>query len=165
MNIFFLDKDHQKAAEYLCNRHVVKMTLETAQILSTVVNEKNLTFYPVYKSTHKNHPCVKWANESYCNAMWLVNHGLSIADEYQNRYKKEHKSEEVITRCFQNLACTKKSDWHSIHMTNPPQCMPEKYQQKDTVQAYRDYYIGEKSSFAVWPEGKTPYWWPKNKRS
>ena len=36
MNIFILDKDPMKAAMMLCDRHVPKMIVESAQMLSTV---------------------------------------------------------------------------------------------------------------------------------
>ena len=57
MNIFYLDKDPQQAAKYHCDKHVVKMILESAQMLCTVVNEISGGQVTPYKSTHKNHPC------------------------------------------------------------------------------------------------------------
>ena len=76
MNIFFVHKDPVIAAQSLCDKHVVKMVLETAQILCTAIhNSSNGDIKPPYRPTHKNHPCVKWAGLSGANFDWLYRHG------------------------------------------------------------------------------------------
>lgn len=142
MNIFFLSNKPDEAAKFQCDKHVVKMILESAQILSTVhhlLSESPPTF--IYKKTHSKHPCVIWACSSTANYRWLAMHGLALCDEYLFRYKKTHKSQEVLL-------------WLSNHMppiTNhrfldPPQCMPDEYKLDSTeyVKAYRTYYIEDK---------------------
>lgn len=71
MNIFVLDYTPQKAAEYHCDKHVVKMILESAQILCAVHHKNGDSNVP-YKLTHKNHPCTIWAGESRSNYLWLT---------------------------------------------------------------------------------------------
>lgn len=96
MNVFVCHQDPVLAAKYLCDRHVVKMVLESAQLLSTVCAEKGLDFEGRYKSTHKGHPCViAMKNDSnYLN--WVSQHGFALAFEYSNRFHKIHKSLDVI---------------------------------------------------------------------
>ena len=76
MNIFCLDEDPIKAVQMMCDKHIVKMILESAQLMSTAHREldgdnanENL-----YKSTHKNHPSAKWVRESLWNYVWLYRH-------------------------------------------------------------------------------------------
>lgn len=94
MNIFFTSNDPKKCAEYLDDKRVNKMVLETCQMLSTTLNYYG---YPgPYKSTHINHPCTKWVRESRDNFRWAVHHFQSLCTEFLNRRKKSHK-------CFQYL--------------------------------------------------------------
>lgn len=95
MNIFVTSKCPKESAKNLDDKRVVKMCLETAQILCTVANEREGKQAAPYKSTHKGHPCVKWAM-NYTNAKWLWQHGHALCDEFYKRYGKEHKCREVI---------------------------------------------------------------------
>jgi hypothetical protein len=145
MNIFVLDSDPEVAAQMLFDKHVVKMALETAQILSTINGGP-------YKPTHEKHPCVIWASEAVDNYTWLVKHGIGICNEYKYRYNKEHKCEEVIYALEQPL----KPIWYGA--TPWTLCMPDTYKQEDPVEAYRAYYKS-KSSFAAWTKRPQPEWW------
>lgn len=146
MNIFRVDDDPIIAAQQLCNRHVVKMILETAQMLSTINGGP-------YKPTHANHPCTLWAKASKCNYIWLVLHGLALSAEYTARYGKHHKCEPII----EQLA--KVPDFITEVLPTPaPKCMPEQYIQESVVDSYRAYYRNDKSRFATWPKGQTPEW-------
>ena len=139
MNIFALNLDPQKAAELLIDKHVVKMTLETAQLLSAVCNLSAGVQVAPYKTTHKNHPCTLWVLASKQNFNWLVGHGLAIACEYTKRYKKIHKSQAVIEWCRDNAP-----DLPDIGLTPFALAMPEEYRCNDACTAYRAYYIAEK---------------------
>ena len=90
MNIFFSDKCPVKCAQYLDNKRVVKMVLESCQMLATAINERGGK--APYKSTHKNHPSNVWVRESYDNFMWLWEHMCALSSEYTRRYGKQHKS-------------------------------------------------------------------------
>ena len=95
MNIFFLDKTPELSAKYLCDKHLPKMLLESAQMLSTAVRKyKNKTplAEPIYKSAYPNHPMTKWVGENRSNFNWALDNALWINNEYQYRFKKEHKS-------------------------------------------------------------------------
>jgi len=89
MNIFVSSFDPIESAQFLDDKRVVKMCLESAQILSTVMNENGLN--GPYKTTHKNHPIVKWVKESSENYWWLIEHFSALCDEYNLRFNKEHK--------------------------------------------------------------------------
>lgn len=156
MNIFVLDPSPIKSARMQCDKHVVKMVLETAQILSTVCDMKGLgNPDSLYRPTHKAHPCVKWAAECDSNAHWLLQHGAALLLEYRFRYDRRHKS----TAVFKHLAASLPPADPSKR-TPHVQCMPDQYRCESAVEAYRSYYIGEKHSFAEWNRGRPPpRWW------
>ena len=93
MNIFVLDKDPYVAAENMCDKHVVKMIIESAQILSAVVDVRSGSFLteeydlPKYPKAHVKHPCTIWAMKSRSNAIWVINHLEALSKEYTKRYK------------------------------------------------------------------------------
>ncbi len=154
MNIFILDKDVKKCAQYHCDKHVVKMILETAQLLcgvhhmTTPVNEN-----VPYKLSHKNHPCAIWARESYTNYLYLCELGLALCDEYTHRYGKRHKSMEVIFWCISN-----RPNIPDKGLTEFAKAMPEEYKVESAVESYRNYYRGAKSGFVSWKNRDVPRW-------
>ena len=89
MNIFITDECPRKCAEALDDKRVIKMILESAQMLSTAIWERGGEGF--YRSTHINHPCSKWVRETKENYKWLFTHFLHLCEEYQNRFSKEHK--------------------------------------------------------------------------
>ena len=96
MNIFILDENVERCASYHCDQHVVKMTLESVQLLCTALNKKG--FVTPYKSTHSKHPCVLWVEESQDNFQWLTALTYALNTEYRYRYDKtvDHKSIAVL---------------------------------------------------------------------
>ena len=152
MNIFVVDRDPAVAAEFLCDQHVVKMALETAQILSTVARGRGLEIG--YKPTHKRHPCVLWAGASDANLWWVVRHGIGLCVQYARRYGKAHACQKVIlalSDAMSNPASPEPSEFVL--------CMPDAYKGPDPVQAYRLYYRREKLRFARWRHGVGPPSW------
>jgi hypothetical protein len=156
VNIFVLDEDPKKAAEYHCDKHVIKMILETAQMLSTSVLFYQKDTLGLYNPTHKNHPCSIWARRSRQNFVWLASLGLHLGNEHKIRYspKKPHASLKVIRR-----AISLKDSIPQGEMTLFAQAMPEKYQGDHVVKSYRNFYRNEKKSFATWKQPrKKPDW-------
>ena len=154
MNIFFLDNDIKKCAQYHCDKHVVKMILETAQLLCGVHHTTpQVTPEIPYKLSHKNHPCAIWSRESLTNYLVLCELGLELCYEYTYRYGKRHKSQDVIEWCVIN-----KPSIVDIGYTEPPKAMPDEYKVDSVVESYRNYYRGAKVSFAVWKNREKPFW-------
>jgi len=152
MNIFRLADSPEESATLQCDKHVVKMPLETAQLLCSAHPEG----VAPYKRTHYNHPSAVWVRESIDNYFWAIDHGLELCDEYHRRYGaakgKQHASRAVIEWAATNLP-----DLPAIGPTPMPQCMPEEYQVAgDPVAAYRKYYRGDKSSIAAWKHTDRP---------
>ena len=151
MNIFAVDTDPKIAAQQLCDKHVVKMILESAQMLCSVFPNGDAP----YRRAFYNHPCTKWARESAENYEWLLDHAYAMCQEYTRRYGKVHKSLDAISWCGA-----------TYHMLNIPrkgltkfaQAMPEQYKNSCGVTAYRSYYNGEKAYFAKWSKRETPSW-------
>jgi hypothetical protein len=152
MNVFLLDENPQINAKYHCDKHVVKMLLETAQLLCSV-NHLCGDSEPPYKLSHKNHPCSIWCRASLSNYLYLCELGLELSKEYTFRYGKHHKSTDVIQWCLNNLP-----NIEDIGFTSPALAMPDQYKVDDFVQSYRNYYIGEKKGFATWKNREIPYW-------
>ena len=146
VNIFFLDPDPKAAAQMQCDRHVVKMILESAQLLSTahrlLDGDDWANSHSLYKVTHKNHPSAVWARAGADNYKWLYRHFLGLCDEYRYRYGKIHLSE---TKLSDVLWFTPVCIDHNVAFTPPPQCMPDVYKNECTVKAYQSYYRLDKS--------------------
>lgn len=154
MNIFLLDTDTRKCAHYHCDKHVVKMILETAQLLCGVHHMTDqVTDQVPYKLSHKNHPCAIWSRESLSNYLYLCDLGLELCKEYTYRYGKRHKSQDVIEWCVTN-----KPNICDKEFTEPARAMPNEYKVDSVVESYRNYYIGEKSKIAVWKNRDIPEW-------
>ena len=153
MNIFFLDTDVKQCAKDHCDKHVVKMILETAQLLCGAHWVTESPYEIPYKLSHKNHPCAIWARESLTNYLVLCELGLELCNEYSYRYGRRHKSQDVIEWCITNKAkITDKG------LTTPPKAMPDEYKVDDVIQSYRNYYRGAKKDFCVWKNRTVPEW-------
>jgi hypothetical protein len=167
MNIFILHENPLVAAQMLCDKHVVKMPLETAQLLCNVfsaalkafsssVSAINYNIIVPYKLTHYNHPCSIWARQSKGNFYWLIKYGKELCGEYTFRYKKEHKSEAVINWCNNNKDLLA---FELDAMQDFVQALPDQYKCNSAVEAYRKYYLQEKLRFARWnKDRKAPNW-------
>jgi 2-polyprenyl-3-methyl-5-hydroxy-6-metoxy-1,4-benzoquinol methylase len=79
--------------------------------------------------------------------------GLELCSEYTHRYKKTHKSKEVLEWCLIN-----KLKIDDKGFTKPPLAMPDEFKVEDVVESYRRYYMGEKKRFATWKFSDTPKW-------
>jgi len=141
MNIFYLSHCPKQAAEYQYNKHVVKMILETAQLLCTAHHELGSTIEVPYKPTHKNHPSAIWVRSSAEAYMWAYEHMLALGAEYTRRYGKQHLT---ISKC-KDLLYTLPLNISNNDYVQPPQCMPDEYKvENDSVSAYWNYYENEK---------------------
>jgi hypothetical protein len=152
MNIFVLDTDLRKCARYHADQHVVKMILEGTQMLCTVVKGAGLD--SPYRSTHVKHPCTIWAGHSLSNWKWLQELTLQLNEEFMYRYRKpvEHRSASVA----RSLPGPPIPD---LGLTEFVQIMPDEYKVPgNPVQAYRNFYIGEKAGFARWTRRRPPRW-------
>ena len=141
MNVFACHSNPAVAATWLADQHVVKMALESAQILSTVLHLRGVRSSHLYAPTHESHPCTVAAfNDSYYYS-WVVHHGLSLAEEYHERYGKQHASELVMKRA--SIYCL------PTHGTPQrwPLAMPEQFFQKDPHAAYCAYL---QYKYGVW---------------
>lgn len=176
MNIFVLNPTPDGAARDMCDKHVVKMIVETAQMLSTA--HRVLDGVPTIRisksgrrikhwrhpneewdmrlclPTMVNHPCTKWAMQSSANYEWLWEHGIGLLKQYTLRYSKVHS--------MQNLYSDQLFDTPKNIVAGPltpfAQAMPDQYRCGDAVTAYRNYYIGEKKRFAKWAKTPVPSW-------
>jgi hypothetical protein len=149
MNIFVLDLNPRECAKSHCDKHVVKMILESAQLLCSA----HPSGAP-YKHTHFNHPCAKWVRHCIENYNWLLELALELCIEYTNRYKRTHLTEAVLMWLahypppLPSLGAT----------TEYALAMPDEYKCEDAVKSYRQYYRSEKLKIATWTNSPKPLW-------
>jgi hypothetical protein len=172
MNIFVVDNDAATSAKMLCDSHVVKMILESCQLLSTAhhvldgdpleINtgkRKYKTFVctkkNICKATMVNHPCTIWTRESAKNYMWLWRHAYALCKEYTRRYGKVHIMEQMLLNELYDAPINIKKG----PITPFAQAMPDQYKDNNAIVAYRKYYLGEKIRFAKWKFTEEPEWW------
>ena len=168
MNIFYLSNCPQEAAEAHNDKHCVKMILESAQMLSTAHRELDGNVPDIlYKSTHKNHPSTIWARSSKQHYDWLFQLFQWLSFEYTKRYSKKtlikgfggmYKVHKTWDKLGQILMTAPKNIQDNGFIP-PPQCMPDHCKKPDTIDAYRNYYMVEKSSISTWKHSQQPKWW------
>tara|TARA_R110000823_G_scaffold16485_2_gene52754 strand:- start:507 stop:998 length:492 start_codon:yes stop_codon:yes gene_type:complete len=160
MNIFYVNECPVISAQNLPDKLVVKMPLESAQMLSTahrvLSGDEVADKLGLYKTAHKNHPCTIWVRETNENYLWLYRHFFALSKEYETRYGREHLS---FTKLHSALSKSPITIQHGSK-TVLPQVMPDQYKCKDTVTAYRDYVINEKH-YSEWNKipSRQPTWW------
>ena len=187
MNIFVLDKDPIIAAKMACDKHIVKMILESAQMLCTAKRVTDGTLYIdktkngrdikrwrlpntneeaiIYKAGWLGHPSTKWVLESAYNYVWLYRHFKALNDEFMERFPKNkplgHKSFQLLGEILKDPP--KNAPINKIGSLPTP-AMPEECKVFndgviDVVESYRKYYIMKKKDFARWSHpGKAPVW-------
>lgn len=193
MNIFILSDNPIDAAIQHNDKHVVKMILESAQLLSTAhrildgteVTEqryvksgkrmghlRNTKTWKLpdwrddilYQATHRNHPCAVWCRESVANYQWLWDLLSALTDEYYYRYGQYKGSGAGVHHKVRASGLLDALAWcpngiKSVQRTPFPQCMPDQYQvENDPVQAYRNYYLGEKRDMLQYTNREEPNW-------
>ena len=176
MNIFYLDRDPVKAAQYHSDKHVVKMILESAQLLSTahrvldgqevvqlnaagarmkryILNDEREQ--ELYKSTHVNHPSAIWVRESAANYNWLVDMLKALMEEYTYRYGKHHATERLLPY----LEKTPNNIKVGVDFTQPTPAMDSVFTiSDDGVANYRNYYTLAKSELHAYTKREWPTW-------
>jgi len=183
VNIFVLAEDPRQAAEFHCDKHVVKMILESGQMLCTahwlgwaqMLNAPPLKprqlqqwlfdnvpkdLQPPWKMSHIHHPCTKWTREVWGNYMWHSRLALALCDVYTERYGKVHKSHEVHRWLNRRIPPTFASSVENpVGMTLFAQAMPDDCKVPgDAVTAYRKYYNEHKVRLARWRYTEKPIW-------
>jgi len=179
MNLFILDTDPDAAARLQCDKHVVKMIVESGQMLSTAhrmldgieirkpskSGKTNVRYWRLhdkredilYKAVHMNHPCTQWTMESTTNYGWHLVHFVALCDEYTYRYGKVHKTSELIPYLMELPRNIKEAPLtpFRLAMGSNPECMfPE-----DPVKSYRMFYQTKQDRFAMnWTKRPIPEW-------
>lgn len=155
MNIFILDHDLTKCAQYHTNKHVVKMLVEYTQLLSTTCRIVGIN--AGYKLTHANHPCAKWTRESLSNWLWLRKLVAELNEEWKWRYThlRNHKSYDMAMSLPYAKLIPKLPN---IGLTPFPQAVPSDCKHEDPIVAYRNYYKKYKQHLAQWTKRTMPKW-------
>jgi hypothetical protein len=153
MNIFFLDKNPTKAAQFHNNKHVVKMVTESAQMLSTVHWVCGSHTRSMHRPTHQHHPCVVWLLKSKAHYEWTLELFVALLHEYTHRYGKIHKCFSLYP-LFAQIPNLPDAGW-----STPAKAMPEYLRCLPVVNAYRAYYILHKGHIGNWTNRPVPSWY------
>ena len=191
MNIFVLDTNPVIAAQQQCDKHVVKMIVESAQMLSTAhrlldgtemieqkyvngslparfrnkkvwkMQDNNLE-QVLYRVAHAKHPCTIWTMESSCNYEWHYRHFIALCDEYTYRYGKVHATDiKLRTLLKQHPINIPKGDMTKFALAM--KAHPECMFEDDPVKSYRMFYETKKDRFKmIWSKRNTPEWFNAN---
>jgi len=180
MNIFVLDRDPVLAAQLQCDKHVVKMIVESAQMLSTVhryidgdvylcpsksgLREVKNWRHPdpeldriLYRVVHLKHPCTAWTAQTSCNYEWHFKHFVALCDEYTHRYSRVHETEkklkEILRKHPKGLTAKGLTPF-ALAMKANPECMLD-----DPVESYRAFYKTKLARFSMkWTNREIPEW-------
>ena len=177
MNIFYLDNDPTTCAQMHNDKHVVKMILEYAQLLSTAhrildgteftgvskTGRKQTRFVlsdsresVLYSSTHANHPSAIWVRKSYENYEWLYQLFLAVLKEYTHRYGKLHACEKLVDV----LRTPPTNIPKGVGFTEPTPAMPDEVKiVGSSLASYKNYYIKNKAHLASWKKRNIPEWY------
>lgn len=179
MNIFVLSKNIKKCARYHNDKHVVKMILEYAQLLSTslrladgkrvevetatkrtkvfyllkgekILNNQHAVGGSAYQLTHVNHPCTKWLMESVNNWLWLRELSVELNEEYKRRFKEPGKKKADHRSFLVISSLPVPKNLPSVPMTKFALAMPEECKIGGAVASYREYYLKNKKHLAEW---------------
>ena len=175
MNIFYLNHDVKVCAQYHTNRHTVSQILEYSQLLSTAHRlldgaegvgtsvsgrKKRVWILPdyrndiLYSATHISHPSAVWARASAENYRWLSELLTELCGEYTHRYGKIHKCQATsLLQTLQNIP----TNISNLPFTEPTPAMPDEYKVvNDSVQSYKNYYLGAKTKMFSWKNREVP---------
>lgn len=170
VNIFYLHSNPILAARAHCDKHVNKMAMEGAQMLSTACHKllplsTTIPFqHLLYKPTHENHPCNIWIRESFTNFLWLSSLVTALDAEHNNRYGTFTDHGVIADLALELMRTYGSNEYKERAKTPPAQAMPDELKIPDNpVLAYRRYYKQHKASIAKWERGvKPPTWWNDN---
>lgn len=167
MNIFYLDPDPKTCAEMHISKHVVKMIIEYAQLMSTAHRVIDGTEYTdltangrrikrwrlhddreqsLMKASHINHPSAIWCRENNENYQWLYHMWSHLLDEYTHRYGKVHACARLKYTLYPSPLRIKNGEFFA-----PTPAMPDDVKVPgDSLKSYHNYYINNKKHFASW---------------
>jgi hypothetical protein len=155
MNIFVTNKCPKLSAQALDNKRVVKMVLETAQLLSTAIFINSGTTYDnIYKPTHVKHPCTLWAALNQANWGWLFEHFMALCEEYNYRYNKTHASQDILPYLLKHQTCIKRGAITAFANCTKSEIIQVDFKHvTNTYEAYKRYLL------AKWSYDKLPPKW------
>ena len=177
MNVFHLSENPVEAARMHLDKHVVKMIIEYAQLMSTAHRVLDGEEYydktaigrrikrwrhpnsnlenTLYKASHVNHPSGVWTRKTSANYLYLHQMWEELCKEYTYRYGKKHLTESKLSGILSHIP----ENIPNGGLTEFAQAMPEYCKRIDPVEAYRFYYINEKKRFANWTNRAMPDWY------
>lgn len=159
MNVFYLDEDPAVCAQFHCDRHVIKMILESAQLLSAAHHVLGTDQTNLYKLTHRYHPSTQWVMQCSGNYEYVYNLFVELLKEWRFRYHNSNNS--YSHKCDALIEPLKHLPLHITigNMTEPPAVMDISIRKNNTIESYRNLYKTVKFNICSWkaPRNK-PDW-------
>lgn len=150
MQLFILDRCPVHSAMYLADVHVIKMCLETAQILSSIMAIKGLPLFEgAPKPYNTRHPVIK-AIDTQAKLNWVLNHNIALQAEFIYRFHKQHKYFKLFGNYIETLSVLEQ-----VAKQASPEGLARDFKdftttKEDIVEAHRDYYKFKKSIIKRW---------------
>ena len=174
MNIFVTDPCPRKSAVVLPDKHVVKMPLESCQMISIIyskwyfnwgeIHRKDGLPYSTQKGAFRNHPCTQWCKKNHYNLAWLIQHGCALCTEYLHRYGKVHTCAKTLFEAQKmfhrivgdSITCYSMSD-------NFARAMPDEFKYDTSIDTFTAYkmYVSSKpwvASNYLRDQSRKPNW-------
>ncbi len=159
MIILYIDKNPEECAKQVMDKHISVIILEYANLLCTAKRVLSLEigedFKRLYNHEHLRHEVARWARYSKENYTWALKCFEALLEEYRYRFKKVHKSEELLEKLKQypKVFITENG------FTEPPRLRDKTYwKDSGTLESMREYYMQSKRKFAIWTGRIIPYW-------
>ena len=174
MNIFVTDPCPRKSAVVLPDKHIVKMPLESCQMISIIyskwyfnwgeIHRKDGLPYSTQKGAFRNHPCTQWAAKNHYNLAWLIQHGCALCTEYLHRYGKVHTCAKTLFEAKKmfhrivgdSITCYSMAD-------NFARAMPDEFKYDTSIDTFTAYkmYVSSKpwvASNYLRDQSRKPNW-------
>lgn len=188
MNIFYIDEDPKEIAKALVDRHIVKMPLESAQMLSTahrlldgqavlavseykkkVLHLLEGETWDINRSTGKfiinDEKCYKVAHAKHPSTVWTIESKqhydwhFQLFKEMLDEFTRRYNKQHGCAKLLSFLQNSPKNIAEA-GFRPPTPAMPEKYKVDSVLESYRRYYAGDKWRFATWKHNIMPKWFP-----
>ena len=163
MNIFWTSADPIQAAIALPDRHIVKMPVESVQMLVSAARRHNLAPQvltiagSIHRGGYAHHPCTIWTGDSRDNAMWLWQHAIALCLEFERRYEHEHAARNQLRQVFSSVIRIPGQG-----ITPPALAMPDDLKSQDAIESYRNWIrfkVQQAPETFVWHRGRPAPWW------
>jgi hypothetical protein len=159
MQLFILDYEPCVSAQMMSDCHIIKMCLETAQILSSVRFNKGFEHNEIIpKPYNTKHPVIT-AIDNQEKINWLLDYNRAIHSEYVYRFNKHHAYFKLI-EFYEHLRDNSIKYYDKSKLNFARDFKDFTTTKTDLIESFREYYKMKKSIIKRWKYTKRsePEW-------